>query len=169
MKKIETKSTIISILTVALWSWLTFLFRMVFRAVFHSSPESRKQETKWNKTGEQDWKKQKLLPVGFTDLIRPWHIKVDTEKRIIEIQKRNWFLIGKDEQTFQFRTVRNVYINNHLFGADILIQVYAGKAKVNCISKKKAKDIKELLLSKDWSKPGSVDILIDTESDIVFD
>lgn len=49
--------------------------------------------------------KSNQSPVGFTDLIRPWYIIIDTDKRHITVKKRNWYLIGFDEQTYQFNTV----------------------------------------------------------------
>ncbi|MGE0636103.1 MAG: hypothetical protein AB7G44_03205 [Bacteroidia bacterium] len=163
MQTIKVKSSFVSILTSAIWSWLTFGFRWIFRSIFSTTSEnSRKDEIE----GEKDWDKQKLIPVGFTDLIRPWHLIVDIDKKQIVVKKRNWFLIGMDEKTYQFNTVRNVQINNHLFGSNILIQVYAGKAVAYCISKSEAQQIKEVLLNKNWSKSDSVDILIDTDSEV---
>lgn len=108
--------------------------------------------------------KAKKSRVGFFDLLRRWYIKVDANNRIIEIKKRNWFLLRMDEKTYQFKAVRNVQINKHLFGADLAILVFGGKAEALCLPKSKALAIKNLLLSKDWTKPGLGDIsIIDSE------
>lgn len=95
-------------------------------------------------------------------IIRPWRIKVDCLSRQIEVKRRNWFLIGFDEKTYAFKSVRNVTIDTHLFGANIHVQVYAGKAQAFYIRKRIAKDIKRLLLENDWNKK-DLDIIIDMD------
>lgn len=163
MKKISAKSTISSILMRSIWNWFTFLFKAGFSFIGLFLSESEKESNYHNKDIKSFKKERKFIPVGFTDLLRPWYIQIDFEKRLIELKKRNWFLIGFNHQSFQVKSVRNVHVDNHLFGADISIQVYAGKAVAYSISKSKAKTIKNLLLNNDWLKPGEIDIAISAE------
>lgn len=147
---IKTKSSLFSIFMVSLGNLIGNTFRLLFFFI--------------NKDGDTKGFKTKKTRVGFFDLLRPWHIEVDANRRIIEIKKRNWFLLRKDEKTYQFKAVRNVQINKHLFGADLAILVFGGKAEALCLPKSKSLLIKNLLLSKDWTKPGLGDIsIIDSE------
>ncbi|WP_196894033.1 hypothetical protein [Aureivirga marina] len=93
-------------------------------------------------------------------ILRPWRITVDTEKKLLTVKRRNWHLFSHDEETHAFRSIRNVKIDTHLFGADLSIRVYAGKAEVFYLRKKKAKYIKELLLENDWNL-SDADIFVD--------
>lgn len=93
-------------------------------------------------------------------LFRKWHILIDTANMLITVKRRNWHLISFDEETYAFKSVRNVKVNTHLFGADISIKVYAGEAKAMYISKSNAKKVKTILLSNDWNKKDT-DIIID--------
>lgn len=95
-------------------------------------------------------------------ILRPWHIHLDTNKMLLTVKRRNWHLISFDEETYAFKSVRNVKINTHLFGADVSIKVYAGEANVYYIPKKIAKQIKNLLLNQDWNKKDT-DIIIDLD------
>lgn len=94
-------------------------------------------------------------------IFRRWHIIIDIQRMLITVKRRNWHLISFDEETYAFKTVRNVKINTHLFGADLSLKVYAGEARVMYISKRKAKKIKNLLLENDWNRNNSTDIIID--------
>lgn len=93
-------------------------------------------------------------------ILRPWHLHVDLEKMHLTVRRRNWHLISFDEDTYAFKSVRNVKVNNHLFGADLSIKVYAGEAKVYYIPKNEAKKIKNFLLSRDWNKRDA-DVIVD--------
>jgi hypothetical protein len=93
-------------------------------------------------------------------ILRKWHILIDTKRMLITVKRRNWHFISFDEETYAFKSVRNVKVDTHLFGADLSIKVYAGEAKVLYISKRKAKKIRNLLLSNDWNKKDA-DIIID--------
>ena len=157
MTKITAKSSLLSIFMRSVWNWITLIFRFLWRILATSDNASKSARNK----DKADWQKHKLLPVGFTDLIRPWHITIDSELRHITVQRRNWYLSGMDEHTYQFNTVRNVKVDKHLFGADIFIKVYAGSATAWSLSKKDAIAIKDLLLSKDWSSNSKVDIMVD--------
>jgi hypothetical protein len=88
-----------------------------------------------------------LLTRGkFWSIFAPWHISVDLDRRRVDITKRNWYLVSKDSDTFQFSSVRHVRIDESLFGADLHITMYAGSATVRGISKKAARVIRDMLL-----------------------
>ena len=78
-------------------------------------------------------------------IINPWIIQVDIDEGAIIVKKRNWFFIGIDEQYIAFRFIRNITIDEHLFGADLFIRAIGGNVKAYCISKKSAQEIKNLL------------------------
>lgn len=103
-----------------------------------------------------------ILNGKFLSILRPWHLFFDTQKKQLVTKRRNWHLISYDEETYLFKSVRNMKVNTHLFGADISIKVYAGQAEVCYISKKKAKKIKNLLLNNDWNTKNT-DIIIDID------
>lgn len=88
-----------------------------------------------------------LLTRGkFWGLLTPWVIEIDIPNSRVHVEKKNWYLIGKNEDTYQFSSVRNVKIDRSLFGADIHIRMYAGTVSVFGISKNDAKKIASLLL-----------------------
>ncbi len=87
-----------------------------------------------------------LLANGrITDILTPWHIIVNVEESAIIVKKRNWFLIGVDEQYIAFRFIRNITIDEHLFGADLLIRAIGGKVEMFCMPKKDARKVKDIL------------------------
>ena len=77
----------------------------------------------------------------------PWRIVVDTDAETITVRKRNFILIGVDEEVFSFRFVRRITIDEHLIGADLEIKVVGGTARVYCLSKRDCKQIKQMLLT----------------------
>ena len=82
----------------------------------------------------------------FWNVIVPWRIKIDLDRKRINITKRNWYLISVDEDTFNFSSVRHVKIDKFLFGADLHIKMYSGTAKIYAIGKRDAEKIRDLLL-----------------------
>ncbi len=84
----------------------------------------------------------------------PWVIIVDTDEQTITVKKRNWFLIGKDEQIIAFRFIRSITIDTHLFGADINIKAIGGKVAAYCIPKSDARKIKDILIEYNQQKNG---------------
>ncbi len=101
-----------------------------------------------------------LMNGEVLSILRPWCLILDTNKMQLTIKRRNWHLISHDEATYLFKSVRNIKIDRHLFGANLSIKVYTGQAEVCYISKRKAKKIQEFILSKSWNKKDT-DILID--------
>jgi hypothetical protein len=58
-----------------------------------------------------------------------------------------WYLIGVDEETHSFSTIRHITIDNYLFGADLHIRIYyGGQVTIFALKKSDAKNIKELLM-----------------------
>jgi len=80
------------------------------------------------------------------DVLTPWQVIIDTEDQTITVRKRNRYLIGVDEDTLAFRFIRRVAIDQHLIGADIIIQAVGGKLKAYCLDKSDCKHIKEILM-----------------------
>lgn len=84
--------------------------------------------------------------------ITPWRIIIDTDEETITVRKRNFILIGVDEEVYSFRFVRRIIIDEHLIGADIEIKVVGGTAIVYCLSKKDCQQIKQILLAYNSTK-----------------
>lgn len=144
---IHAKSSVVSIIMRALGNYFYVILKLIGIV------------GKNNKSEEKKWKKPPFI--GFTDLIRPWVIEIDDEKQMITTKKRNWYLIDVDEQNYLFNTVRQIYIDKHLFGADLYIRIYAGHANVFSLPKSEAERIKNHLLSR--NKPRGGDIIIDID------
>lgn len=83
----------------------------------------------------------------FNYLLNPWTIILDFDSQRIIIKQRNWYFIGTDEETFNFTKIRNIKVDQHLFGADLSIRIL-GSGTAECLSlpKKDANKIKELLV-----------------------
>ena len=80
-------------------------------------------------------------------VLTPWNIIIDFGKLTITVKKRNWFLIGHDENIVPFRYIRNIEIDRHLFGASMKIKAYgSGTIVVKAISKVGADKIKDELI-----------------------
>ncbi len=96
-----------------------------------------------------------LITTGnFKHLLNPWHITVNFTEKTIVTKKRNWFLIGFDEEVVPFRYIRRIEIDTHLFGASMTIKVYgSGKLIVKCIPKSGARRIKEELVNFNNKQP----------------
>ena len=89
-----------------------------------------------------------LFTGNIKHVLNPWHISVNFERKTITSKKRNWFLIGFDEEIVPFRYIRRIEVDTHLFGADMLIKVYgSGNLTVKCIRKNAAGSIKEALIN----------------------
>lgn len=80
------------------------------------------------------------------DVLRPWHITIDTDEQTITVSKRNRYFIGTDEDTLSFRFIRRVTIDEHLFGADITISAVGGKVTACGLEKSDCKRIKQILM-----------------------
>jgi len=83
----------------------------------------------------------------FWEVFTPWEIEVDVNNEKIIIKKRNWYLIGVTEDTYRFRDIKHVRIDEYFFGSDLVIRVLWGTyANIKAISKNDANSIKNLLI-----------------------
>jgi len=89
-------------------------------------------------------------------ILRPWRISVDITNQTITIEQRNWYLIGRDTSIMAFRFVRNVEINEHVFGADISIRALGSTVTAYYISKNAAQNIKKILIDFNQGNNSSV-------------
>lgn len=85
-------------------------------------------------------------------IINPWVLKIDLEKEIISIEKRNWFFFGKDSNTIAFKFIRVINIDEHLFGADIFIKAIGGWVSAKYLPKKDLKIMRKTLIEYNQTK-----------------
>lgn len=88
------------------------------------------------------------------DILSPWKIIIDFNLETITIKKRNWYLIGIDEQVHAFRFIRKIQIDQHVFGADVEINLFGGTTRVFCLKKSETDEIKNLLIDYNQRKKG---------------
>lgn len=88
------------------------------------------------------------------DILTPWKIIINFQTETITIKKRNWYLIGTNEEIHAFKFIRRIYIDQHFFGADIDISLFGGGAKVYCLKKSSANEIKEILIDYNQNRKG---------------
>ncbi|MFK7048851.1 hypothetical protein V3Q77_03020 [Flavobacterium davisii] len=89
-------------------------------------------------------------------IINPWFIIIDFENEIITIEKRNWFYIGINKNAIAFRFIRNIKIDEHLFGANICIKATGGWVEAKYLSKEDANRIKNILFDYNKNKNNSI-------------
>jgi hypothetical protein len=87
--------------------------------------------------------------IGIWDVLRPWHIEINIDQNMLTMKKRNWFLIGFQEDSFAFKSIRHVKMKKPLFGSDIEIRVFGGYAELYAFSKSDAKLIHDSLMKND--------------------
>lgn len=88
-----------------------------------------------------------FLNLKLEYILIPWKIKIDTDNEIITVEQRNWFLIGKNSNTIAFRFIRSIHIIEHISGADITIKVFGNSVSANYLSKKRAREIRQILIN----------------------
>jgi hypothetical protein len=93
-------------------------------------------------------------------ILIPWHIIVDTDQEVIIVRKRNWYLIGVDEEMMYFRLIRRINIDRHLIGADIEIKALGGSIKAFCLSKNDCNRIKQIFLEYNAAKCGNDEVVV---------
>lgn len=76
----------------------------------------------------------------------PWTIEVDTDKNFITVRKRNWYLIGVDENRFKFSAVRHVELDQQFFGTDLFIRMYGNSLSIPCLKRRVATELRDLLM-----------------------
>ena len=95
----------------------------------------------------------------WLDFLTPWRISIDTDEETITIRKRDFILIGVDEDVFAFRYIRRLKIDEHIIGADIEIKVVGGKAVAYSLSKRDCKQIKRILIDYNQTRKGKAVII----------
>lgn len=96
------------------------------------------------------------------DMLYPWHLYIDVKKRRLIVKKRNWHFVGYDEEIFALKSVRNVKVDTHIFGADITIKFLVGEVQIFFLTKQDAKKIRDILINNDWDND-ETDIILDGE------
>ena len=86
-------------------------------------------------------------PLGIRDFIFAYQLSLDSERKQIELKKRNWYAIGVDSKKFNFGQVRNILIDEHIITASLEIRVYAGNINVHWLRKRDAKRFRDALMS----------------------
>lgn len=89
-------------------------------------------------------------------ILNPWILKLDLNEQSLTVEKRNWYLIGKDRNTIAFRFVRSVKVNEHLFGADVVIRVVGGTIEAKYLKKREVRRLKQVLMEYNSGKTGFV-------------
>ena len=95
-----------------------------------------------------------LLNGKFEDVYTPWKLIIDFNLETLTIKKRNWYLFGVNEEIHAFRFIRRMQIDQHVFGADININLFGGSAKVFCLKKSDTNEIKNRLINYNQDKKG---------------
>ena len=86
------------------------------------------------------------------DILTPWKISVNFQQETITVTKRNWYLIGSNEDVHAFRFIRAISVHRRIFGADIEIRSFGNTSKAFCLKKDEAETIKESLIQYNQSK-----------------
>jgi len=87
-----------------------------------------------------------LLRGQLWDALIPWTVEVDVDHHFITVRKRNWYLIGVDENKFRFNAVRQVEIDQRLFGTDVFIRMYGNSLAIPCIKRRAANELRDLIM-----------------------
>lgn len=85
-------------------------------------------------------------------IFNPWILNIDFQNEILEIKQRNWYLIGHKSNTVSLRFIRNISIQEQLFGANVLIRTMGQNFVLKYLEKIDAKEIKQLLLDFNQNK-----------------
>lgn len=88
-----------------------------------------------------------IFNLKLEEILTPWIVILDTDLEIITVKKRNWYLIGVDIDTIPIRNIRNIFINEHLFGSDLHIKIFGATISALCLSKKDSIKIRSILLN----------------------
>lgn len=85
-------------------------------------------------------------------IINPWILIIDFDNETITVEKRNWYFIGKNKNIIAFRFIRNIRIDEHLFGANISIKASGGWVSANYLTKNDVENIRDLLFAYNKNK-----------------
>ncbi|MBY0487860.1 MAG: hypothetical protein K2P85_11835 [Flavobacteriaceae bacterium] len=88
--------------------------------------------------------------------MNPWTLIIDLDNELITVEKRNWYFIGTNKNSIAFRFIRNIKIDEHLFGANISIKATGGWVSAYYLPKRDTKIIKEVLFNYNQTKKNSI-------------
>ncbi|MDD5569647.1 MAG: hypothetical protein PHD97_00655 [Bacteroidales bacterium] len=163
-QKIEAKSTFSGIFFPSLGNLLFFIIKIPIKFIFKDikrtlmTKEEEMEADSMEREERQQKNLQKLLKnkavrVGFWDILTPWIIIVDAEKKRIITKKRNWHLFNINETTYSYKTIGDVAIKKNIFSSDMAISIYSGESvtpyniAIYRINKTKAGLIHDLLMN----------------------
>ena len=87
-----------------------------------------------------------LMNGSFKSVINTLGVIVDTDQETITLRKRNWHLIGVNEQVLAFKYIRDIKIDQHVFGADVQINTFNDSISISNIDKNDANKIRDILI-----------------------
>jgi len=87
-------------------------------------------------------------------ILTPWKICIDFSQGFISVRKRNWYLIGVNENIHAFRFIRSINVHQRIVGADIEIKSMGNVSKVICLPKKDVEEMKNLLIEYNQERKG---------------
>ncbi|RZK45358.1 MAG: hypothetical protein EOO61_00045 [Hymenobacter sp.] len=88
-----------------------------------------------------------LLRGQLWDAFIPWTVEVDTDHHFITVRKRNWYLIGVDENKFKFNSVKHIEIDQRLFGTDMFVRMHGSSLNIPCLKRRAANELRDLIMS----------------------
>lgn len=89
-------------------------------------------------------------------IVNPWVLTVDYENETITVEKRNWYFIGINKNIIAFRFIRNIRVDEHLFGANISIKATGGWVQAKYLSKSDVNTFQNSLLEYNRGKKNSI-------------
>ena len=89
-------------------------------------------------------------------IINPWVLTVDYENETITVEKRNWYFIGINKNIIAFRFIRNIRVDEHLFGANISIKATGGWVEAKYLSKSNTEAFKNSLFEYNKSRNNQI-------------
>lgn len=105
------------------------------------------------------WLSSLIFGDSYMDVLTPWKIKIDNQKKIVEVAKRNKYLIGVDREVIPFKNIRNIKLNEHLIGADLYFKVYGGNVIAKCLHKHQARKLYDFGIAEITNKGNSIKFL----------
>lgn len=110
-------------------------------------------------TATSFWISSIIFGEHFMDVITPWKIIIDFEKRHIEVTKRNKYLIGVDRKIMPFKNIRNIILDEHLIGADLYFKVYGANVIAKCLKKSDARHLYQEGIKEIGRKGRSINVM----------
>ena len=93
-----------------------------------------------------------LLNLKIELLFTPWILEINFSKETISISQRKWYLIAKKINVISFRFIKEIKINEHIFGSDIHIRTMGTTLFAKYFNKNDVEKVKTLLIDYNNSK-----------------